>query len=52
MAFYRITIVMADRSRGRCLGIFANAFEAIAQTLAHFPDATSVSAIHIHGSRA
>lgn len=52
MSFYRITIVMADRSRGRVLGIYADAFEAIVQTLADFPDAVSVSAIHIHGSRA
>lgn len=47
MAIYRITITMADGSRGRCLGLFADGFEAVLQTLADYPDARSVSALRV-----
>lgn len=49
MAIYRITITMPDRSRGRCTGIFRDAFEALAQTQADFPEARSIAAIRIGG---
>lgn len=52
MAIFRITIVMPDRRRGRCLGLFADAFEAVAQTMADYPEAASVSALFIKESRA
>ncbi|MDF1485369.1 hypothetical protein PY257_09285 [Ramlibacter sp. H39-3-26] len=47
MNIYRINITMGDGSRGRCSGIFRDAWEAILQTLADFPDARSVSAVRI-----
>jgi hypothetical protein len=47
MHIYRITITMPDGSRGRCMGLFADGFEAIAQTLADFPDARGVSAMRL-----
>lgn len=45
MHIYRITITMDDRSKGCTTGLFASSFEAVAQTLADFPQARSVSAI-------
>ncbi|WP_293222259.1 hypothetical protein [Ottowia sp.] len=45
MHIYRIRITMADGSRGRYTGLFADSFEAVLQTLADFPDAASISAI-------
>lgn len=49
MAIFRITVTMADRSRGRYTGLFRDGFEAVLQTLADFPDAASVAAIRIGG---
>lgn len=49
---FRITIVMPDGSRGRCLGLYSDGFEAVNQIHAHFPGAVAVSALHISGSRA
>lgn len=47
MHIFRIKITMADGSRDRFMGLFADSFEAVLQTLADFPDAASVSAICI-----
>lgn len=47
MHIFRIKITMADGSRGRYTGLFADSFEAVLQTLADFPQAASVSAICI-----
>jgi hypothetical protein len=52
MAIYRIKITMADGSRGRYTGIFADGIEAIVQTLADFPEARSVSALFIRRAAA
>lgn len=45
MNIYRIRIAMPDGSKGHCVGLFANTFEAIFQTQADFPEAVSISAI-------
>ena len=47
MAIYRITITMPDGSRGRYTGLFQDGFEAVAQTLADFPEARSVAAMFV-----
>lgn len=51
MAIYRITIILPNGKRARHLGIFADGFEAIVQTLADYPDASRVSAHLVEGSR-
>ena len=52
MAIYRIKITMPDGSKGCYTGLFADGFEAIAQTLADFPEARSVSALFIRRAAA
>jgi NMD protein affecting ribosome stability and mRNA decay len=47
MNIFRITIRMSDGSCGKCHGIFKDAFEAVLQVAADFPDARSVSAIFV-----
>lgn len=38
---------MPDGSRGQCLGIFSDGFEAVIQVHADFPEAKKVSAIFL-----
>ena len=52
VSIFIVKIGMPDGSRGRFMGLFADGFAAVDQVLADFPDATSVSAIHVRGSRA
>lgn len=47
MAIYRIHITMPDGSRGQYTGLFADAFEAVTQVLADFPQACRVSAMFV-----
>lgn len=47
MAIYRIHITLADGSRSRYTGLYADGTAAVLQTLADFPDARSVSALFV-----
>lgn len=47
MAIYRIHITLADGSRSRYTGLFADGAAAVSQTLANFPGARSVSALFV-----
>lgn len=47
MAIYRIHITLADRTRCRYTGLFADGFEAVLQNLADFPGARSVAALFV-----
>lgn len=44
MKTYLIRITMPDGSRGQCHGLYADGFDAVIQTLTHFPEAQRISA--------
>lgn len=44
MRTYLIKITMADGSRGRCHGIYADGFAAVIDVMTTFPTATRISA--------
>lgn len=48
MRTYRITITMADGSQGVANGLYADGFDAVMQTLDHFPQAVRISAVQLN----
>lgn len=47
MKTYRITVTLADGSRGRCWGVYPNPWMAISAIQDSFPGAKVVSAVEV-----